>query len=330
MFDIRRREFITLFGGAAAAAAWPRAALTQQLGKPPRIAYIRPGTANNDAYRDAIVRGMSDLGYVEGHNIAFEFRYYGDEVGSIAALISNLLQTKIDVIVAGGTPAVRAAQAATQGIPIVMIAADPLSSGLIAGLARPGSNTTGISMLSSELTVKRLELLKELMPQAVRIAILRHPGNPVHEIFIEEIQSTTGSLAFSYRIFDATRPDDFERSFTLMQEWLADAVVVLDDGSFISYRAIMADESARRRLPLVCGFPEMTRAGCLYSYSVSLVDMWYRSARYVDKILKGAKPADLPVEHGTKFEFVLNLTIAKALDINVSRFSLARADELIE
>jgi putative ABC transport system substrate-binding protein len=174
---VKRRTFIRLLGGAA--AAWPLAGPTQELGKIPRVAYVRSGIPTNDPFRETFVRGMRDLGYVEGRNVAFEFRHYGDDVGSIAALVGNLLQTKIDVIVVAGTPAVRAVQAATQGIPIVMmIAADPLGTGLIAGLARPGGNTTGLALLSSELAVKRLELLKELMPQAVRIAILRQPGNP--------------------------------------------------------------------------------------------------------------------------------------------------------
>ena len=182
---MRRRTFIKLLGGAA--AAWPLAARAQQPNKMARVGYIRAGTANNDPYREAFVRGMGDLGYVEGRNIAVEFRYYGDDIGSIASLISDLLRAKVEVIVAGGTPAVRGAQAATQKTPIVMIAADPLGGGLIAGLAHPGGSTTGLALLSTELTAKRLEILKEVMPQAARIAILQQPGNPLHSMFIDEI-----------------------------------------------------------------------------------------------------------------------------------------------
>jgi putative ABC transport system substrate-binding protein len=273
---------------------------------------------------------MRDLGYVEGRNIAFEFRYYGDDVGSIASLISDLLRAKVDVIVAGGTPAVRAAQAATQTIPIVMIAADPLGGGLIAGLAHPGGGTTGLALLSTELTVKRLELLKEVMPQAARIAILQQPGNPLHSMFIDEIQPSSKSFTFEYRIFEASRSEDFERSFALMRKWPADAVVVLDDPAFVSYRAVMVESAARHRLPLICGFREMAQAGCLFSYSVSLKDMWHRSATYVDKILKGAKPSDLPVQQGTKFEWVINLKAARAIDVEIPPTLLARADEVIE
>jgi putative ABC transport system substrate-binding protein len=325
--SIGRRELIA---GLVGAAAWPLAARAQQPDKTPRVGYIRSGTPNSDPYREPFVRGMHDLGYVEGRNIAFEFRHYGDDVGSIPSLISDLLRAKVDIIVAAGTPAIRAAQAATHTIPIVMIAADPLGSGLIAGLARPGGNTTGLALLSAELTAKRLELLKEVMPQAIRIAILRHPGDPAHAVFINEIDPTAGSLALTFRIFEASRSEDFDRSFALMREWRADAVIVLDESVFISYRAVMAEFAARHHLPLICGFQEMTQAGCLFSYSTDLKDMWYRSATYVDKILKGAKPSDLPVQQGTKFEFVINLKTANALGLTVPPTLLARADEVIE
>jgi putative ABC transport system substrate-binding protein len=274
---------------------------------------------------------MRDLGYVEGRNIVYEFRHYGDDVESIPSLINHLLRAKVDIIVAGGTVAVRAAQTATQSIPIVMgAAADPLGVGLVAGLARPGGNTTGFSVLSTELTVKRLELLKEVMPQAARIAILQKPGNPAHPMFIKEIEPTAGLLGFTYRNFEARGSEDFEPNFASMRAWPADAIFVLDDPIFIASRAAIAEAAARHRLPLICGFREMTEAGCLFSYSASLKDMWYRSATFVDKILKGAKPADLPVQQGTKFEFVINLKAARALGFDLSPILLARADEVIE
>jgi putative tryptophan/tyrosine transport system substrate-binding protein len=326
---IRRREFLLLGGGAA--AAWPLAARAQQAGKTPRVGYIRAGTPNNDPFREEFVRGMRDLGYVEGRNIAYEFRHYGDDVESIPSLIGDLLSAKVDVIVAGGIPAIRAAQTATQNIPIVMGAAsDPLGSGLVAGLARPGGNTTGLSMLSTELTVKRLELLKEVMPQAVRIAILQRPDNPAHPMFIKEIEPTAGVLGFTYRILEVRGSEDFEPTFTLMRAWAADAIFVLDEATFIAYRAAMAAAAARHRLPLICGFREMAEAGCLFSYSVSLKDTWYRSASFVDKILKAVKPADLPVQQGAKFEFVINLKAARALGFDVPPILLGRADEVIE
>src|SRR5215471_3702217 len=194
-----RREFITLFGGAAVTTV-PLAARAQQPGKTPRVGYIRAGTPHNDPFREEFVRGMHDLGYVEGRNIAYEFRHYGDDVESIPSLIGDLLRAKIDIIVVGGTAAIRAAQRATQSIPIVMgAAADPLESGLIAGLARPGGNITGLSVMSTELTVKRLELLKEVMPQAVRIAILQQPANPAHSLFIKEVEPIASALGLTYR-----------------------------------------------------------------------------------------------------------------------------------
>jgi putative ABC transport system substrate-binding protein len=326
---IGRRELLAAIGGAA--VAWPLAARTQQPGKTPRVGYIRAGTLENDPYREEFVRGMRDLGYVEGRNIAYEFRHYGDDAESIPALISDLLRANVDIIVVGGTAALRAAQTATQSIPIVMGAvSDPLGVGLIAGLARPGGNTTGLSVLSTELTVKRLELLKEVMPQAVRIAILQQPANPAHPVFIKEIEPTAGLLGFDYRILEVPGSEDFESNFAMMRQWPADAIFVLDDATFIAYRAGIAEAAARHRLPLICGFREMAEAGCLFSYSASLKDMWYRSATFVDKILKGAKPADLPVQQGTKFEFVINLKAARALGFDLSPILLARADEVIE
>jgi len=276
------------------------------------------------------VRGMRDLGYVEGRNVTYEFRHYGNDVESIPSLISDLLRAKVDVIVAGGTAAIRAAQTATQSIPIVMGAADALGSGLIASLARPGGNTTGLSIVATDLTAKRLELLKKVMPQAIRIVILQQPGNPLHSMFIKEIEPAAGLLGFSFRILQARGSEDFEPSFALMRAWPADAVFVLDDAIFIASRAAMAASAARHRLPLICGAREMTEAGCLFSYSASFTDTWYRSATFVDKILKGAKPSDLPVQQATKFELVINLKPARALGLEVPPTLLALADEVIE
>jgi putative ABC transport system substrate-binding protein len=320
----------TILLSVLALLAIPIACAAQKPDKTPHVGYIRAGTPSNDPYREAFVRGMRDHGYVEGSNIAFDFRHYGDDVGLIASLISDLLRAKVDVIVAGGTAAARAAQAATQSIPIVMLAADPVGSGLIGSLARPGGNTTGLAVQSVELTMKRLELLKEVMPQAVRIAILQQPGNQSHPKSIQEIELTARSLALTFRVFAASRTEDLERGFALMREWPTDAVVVLDDSTFIAYRAVIAESAARHRLPLICGFQEMAEAGCLFSYAVSVKDMWYRSAAYVDRILKGAKPSDLPVQQGTKYELVINLKTARALGLEVPPTLLARADEVIE
>jgi putative ABC transport system substrate-binding protein len=326
---IGRRQLLAALGGGA--VAWPCAARAQQPGETPRVGYIRAGTPHNDPFREEFVRGMRDLGYVEGRNIAYEFRHYGDDVDSIPSLIGDLVRAKVDIIVVGGTAAIRAAQSATQSIPIVMgAAADPLESGVIGGLARPGGNTTGLSLLSAELAVKRLEILKQVITKAARIAILQQPANPAHSLFIKEVEPIAGLLGLTYRILQVRGLEDFEPSFASMRAWPADAVFVLDDATFIATRAAIAAVATRHRLPLICGAREMAEAGCLFSYSASIKDMWYRSASFVDKILKGAKPADLPVQQGTKFEFVVNLKTARALGFDVPPTLLARADEVIE
>src|SRR5262249_4591871 len=256
---IGRRKFLAMLGGAV--AGWPVVARAQQPGKTPRVGYIRAGTPNNDQVREEFVRGMRDLGYVEGRNITYEFRYYGDDIESIPSLIKNLLSAKVDIIVAGGAPAIRAAQTATPSVPIVMGAvSDPLGIGLIAGLARPGGNTTGLSVLSTELTVKRLELRREVMPQAVRIAILQQPANPGHPIFIKEIEPTARLLGFIYRIWEARGSEDFAPSFAMMRAWPADAIFVLDDASFIAARAGMAAAAAGHRLPRTFRVPATVRS----------------------------------------------------------------------
>jgi len=248
---IGRRTVLATLAGAA--ATWPLAARAQQPGKTPRIGYIRAGTPLNDPFREEFVRGMRDLGYVEGRNIAYEFRHYGDDVESIPSLIGGLLRAKVDIIVVGGTAAIRAAQSATQSIPIVMgAAADPLESGLIAGLARPGGNTTGLSLLSAELAVKRLEILKQVTTRAARIAILQQPSNPAHSLFTKELEPIAGGLGLTYRILHVRGLEDFEPSFASMRAWPADAILVLDDATFIASRAAMAAAAAHHRLPLIC------------------------------------------------------------------------------
>src|SRR5262245_1854759 len=213
---IGRRASLTAACGAV--AAWQFAARAEQAGKIPRVGYTRAGTPNNDPFREEFVRGMRDLGYVEGRNVAYEFRHYGDDLASIPALIHDLLKAKVDIIVAGGTAAVRAEQTATQSIPIVTRAAsEPVESGLIAGLPRPVGNTTGLSLLATRLMVKRLEVLREVMPKAVRIAILQQPGNPAHPISIKGIEPTAEVLGFTYRIWEARGSEEFEPSFASMR-----------------------------------------------------------------------------------------------------------------
>ena len=327
-----RSALIILFALALLPVAPPES-VAQSIGKVARVGYVRSGTPDVDPYRAFFLRGMRDLGYVEGRNVAFEFRHYGDDAGTaLSVIVNDLVRSKVDVIVVGGGAAIRSAQAATRTIPIVMGAvADPLGGGLIEGLAHPGGNTTGLAFMSSELTVKRLELLKQVLPGAVRIGILRNPDNPSHVSITNSIELATFSLGLTLRSFDARGSDHLESSFAAMKTWPADAVVVLDDAAFISIRAAIATQALAKRLLLVCGIRELIEAGgCLFSYAVNIGDLWYRSATYVDKILKGAKPSELPVQQPVKFEFMFNLKVAKALGLEINATLLARAEEVIE
>jgi ABC-type uncharacterized transport system substrate-binding protein len=315
----------------AALTAVPLAAAAQEHGKLPRIGYVRSGSFADDPYRDSFLRGMRDLGWIDGRNIVIEFRNYGDDHRKVVAVIDELVRAKVQAIVVGGTPAVRAAQAATRAIPIVMGATnDPLGSGFIQSLARPGGNITGLALLGFEFTAKRLELLKEIASQRARVAILQNPDNSGHPSITKDIEAPARSLGHVIRPFEARGPEDFQRAFAAMREWFADAVIALDDAIFIANRTELAAQAVRQQLPLVCGFREMVEAGCFLSYAVSLSDMWYRSAGYVDRILKGANPADLPVEQGSKFQLVISLKTAKAIGVSVPESFLLRADEVIE
>jgi putative ABC transport system substrate-binding protein len=326
---MQRRDFIWLVGGAAAAWLFPLRA--QQAGKIARIGYVRISTRDTDAYREWFLRGMRELGYEEGRNFVLESYYAGDDLASLTSLMDDVVKSKVDIIVTGGTPAIRAAQLATPTIPIVMGAvSDPVASGFVANLARPGGNITGVTMLSPDLVEKRLELLKEILPKATRVAILHQPGNSSHLPVLPEIRSAAESLGLTFQIFAPGGSGEFESVFAEMTGSRVDAAVILDDGAFLSSRARIATAAARQGLPLICGFREMAQAGCLLSYAAPLRENWRHAASFVDKILKGAKPADLPVEQPTKYELVINLSTAKALGLAVPRSLLGRADEVIE
>ena len=326
---MKRRDFITLVVGAA--AAWPLPLGAQQAGKIARIGYVRISTRDTDPFREWFLRGMRELGYEEGRNFVLEAHYAGGDLAALAALMDDVVKSKVDIIVTAGTPAISAAQTATPTIPIVMGAvSDPVASGFIANLARPGGNITGISILSADLVGKRLELLKELLPKATRVAVLYQPGDPSHPAVLPEIRSAAESLGLTFQIFAPRGSNEFESIFAGMAESRVDAAVILDDGAFLSSRARIATAAARQGLPLICGFREMTEAGCFLSYAVPLRDNWRRAATFVDKILRGAKPADLPVEQPTKYELVINLKTAKALGLEMPAALVARADEVIE
>jgi len=305
-------------------------AQAQSAGSIRHIGYVRSGTADTDPYRISFVRGMRELGYFEGRNVAYEFRYYGDHAGATSGIINDLVQAKVEIIVIGGSAAIQSAQEITRTIPIVMsAAADPLASGLIESLARPGGNTTGVAFMSAELTAKRLELLKEILPQTTRVGVLRNPDNPAHLSIMTSAELATVPLGFTLRSFDVRGSDQLESNFAEMKSWPADAVVVLDDAVFISERAAIAAQAKSKQLALVCGIRELIE-GCLLSYAPNIGDMYFRSASYVDRILKGAKPGDQPVQQPATFDLLINLKIARAFGLTVPPSLLARANEVIE
>jgi putative ABC transport system substrate-binding protein len=304
-----------------------------QSAKLPRVGWLSPGNSETQlAVYGAFVRGMHDLGYIDGRDFIAERRFWGnDDHAALTNATEDLVRSRVDVIVSSGTTAVRTLQAATRTIPIVMTAVgDPISSGLVAALARPGGNTTGLSILSKDLAAKRMELIKEARPESRRLAVIENPNNSLHVLTIEEIASTASSLGLVMRPFPFLQPEEYNRAFASMSQWPADLGIVLDEGIFVVNRALIAAAAIRERLPLACGFREMAEAGCLISYSPRLLDIQYRAASFVVKILKGANVAELPVEQPTTFELVVNLKTAKTLGLDLPGSLVARADKVIE
>ncbi len=280
----------------------------------------------------AFIQGLRELGYVEGQNITIEHRSSEGKYERLPALAADLVRLKVDVIVAPATQGPLAAKQATRTIPIVMTSGgDPVGSGLVASLARPGGNITGLSFVAfPEIVGKQLELLKETVPQVSRVAVLWNPANPTNRLLLGEAKVAARSLAVQLQTLEARGPDDFERAFAAMTRERAGALLVLGDGMLILHRTRIADLAAKSRLPAMYGSRENVNAGGLMSYSPSLQDSFRRAATYVDKILKGAKPADLPVEQPTKFELVINLKTARALGLTIPPSVLVRADQVIE
>jgi len=292
------------------------AADAQQAGKVPRIGFLSVTSASDrppllDAFRQA----LRELGWVEGQNIVIDYRYAEDRVDRLPDLAAELVRFKVDVIVSFGTQGVTAAKNATERIPIVMIAVrDPVGTGLIASLAHPGGNVTGGSGSAGlELFAKQLELLKETIPKIRRVAILSNPANAYHQLAIGELNVAARSLGVQLQLLVARDPNEFDGAFAGMAKERVGALLVLSDAMLNSHRARLADLAARSRLPAAYAIRESVEAGGLMSYGPSFLDLFRRAATYVDKILKGAKPADLPVELPTKFELVINMKTAKAL-----------------
>ena len=297
-----------------------------------RIGILSSGSATH--LREAFRQGLHDLGYVEGRNVVLEIRSGEGKAERYPALAAELVALKVDVILAGSTPAALAAQQATRTLPIVFAnAGDPVGSGLVTSLARPGGNVTGLSLLGPERVGKCLEYLKHAVPGVSRVAVLWQPGGHggrTEEDMLKEAESAARALAVQLQFVEARSPADFDRAFSEMTKARAEALMVLTGAMFFAERGRIVELAARIRLPAVYAWREAVEAGGLMSYGPHAADLYRRAAAYVDKILKGAKPGDLPVEQPTKFELVINLRTAKALGIAIPQSLLGRADEVIQ
>ena len=303
-----------------------------QQAKVPRIGYLATGTPSAAAANIAAFRqGLHDLGYVEGRNIDIQWRFGGYRVDLLSDLAAELVGLKVDMIVATGGLAVRAAKKQTSTIPIVMtFSGDPVGTGLVPNLARPGGNLTGLSFMAPDLSAKRLELLKEAFPKVSRVAVLFDVSDPVSALEFKETQAATHALGVTLKSMEVRGPDDFESAFlALGREW-ADGLLTFAHALTIPNRKKIADLAAKSRLPAMYGLREFAEAGGLMAYGPNLSDLYLRAAVYVDKILKGAKPADLPVQQPTKFELVINLKTAKQIGLTIPPNVLARADRVIK
>jgi putative ABC transport system substrate-binding protein len=315
------------------AAALPTAAHAQQIAKVPRVGWLSPGSRTSDENFLAFFHdGLHELGWVVGQNIAIEPRWAEGRFEQLPDLAAELVQLKVDVIVANVTQASLAAKHATSTIPIVMVGVgDPLGSGLVDNLARPGGNVTGPSSMLAEASVKQLALLKETVPNASPVAVLRNPANPVWQASaLRETQAAARAMGLRLQLLEARGPDELEGAFAAMTRERAGALFVPADIIFVRHAQRMAELAARHRLPAMFGFREHVEAGGLMSYAANFAVMFRRAATFADKILKGAKPADLPVEQPTKFELVINLKTAKALGLTIPQSVLLRADEVIQ
>jgi putative ABC transport system substrate-binding protein len=326
---MRRREFITLLGGAA--AAWPLVARAQQAGKIYRIGFLWDSP---DAFLDALEafrQGLRDLGYVEGRNIAIEYRWAEGKPERMRELAEELVRLKVDVIVAPSSIYTEAAKRATSTIPIIFVShADPLGSRHVASLARPGGNITGLSLMMTETNVKGLELLKEAVPGISRVAVIFDPATPSHGPGLKAVKAAGPTLGLRIQSVPVRSATEFDSAFTAIVGERADAVLVLSTPLFIAGAKRLAELSLAHKLPSLFGPKHHVQEGGLMSYSPDRADLWRRGAIYVDKILRGIDPADLPVQQPTKFEIAINLKTAKSIGLAIPPSLLGRADEVIE
>jgi putative ABC transport system substrate-binding protein len=327
---MKRREFITLIGGATVLAAC--SARAQQPAKSRRIGILETVSPSlNMNNLDALRRGLRELGYIENQNLVLEYRSADGDARNLPALADDLVRLGVDLVVTRGTPAARAAKNATETIPIVMAAiGEPLGVGVVESLARPGGNLTGLSAFVTELAGKRVELVKELRPGGSTVALLHNMGNPVVPQQWEETKRAAQALGIEAILLDVRIRDDILSAFEMASARRVDTLLVGIDGLIQVNRQLIADLAAKQRLAAIYPSKEFVDVGGLMAYGVSYPDLYFRSATFIDKIFRGAKAGDLPVEPPTKFELIINLKAAKALGLNVPPTLVARADEVIE
>jgi putative ABC transport system substrate-binding protein len=327
---MRRREFITLLGGTV--VAWPLAARAQQTGIPV-IGFLNPTTPEALAEpMRGLRQGLKDAGFVEGENLTIEYRWADNQAERLQAMATELVRRRVSLIVAtGGGQAPLAAKAATTALPIVFNTADdPVSLGLVASLAQPGGNATGVSILATELTAKRLELLHALAPNAIRIAVLINPGEPASDVALRELEAAGGAIGLQTRILRASTDREIDAAFASFVHERPDALFVAGSGLFLSRRVQLSLLAAFHRVPAIFSLRELAEAGGLMSYGASLRVAYRQVGVYAGRILKGEKPTDLPVVQASKFELVINAQTARMLGLTVPSTLLSVADEVIE
>jgi putative ABC transport system substrate-binding protein len=325
---MRRREFITLIGSAA--ATWPLAARAQKSGKIARIGMLTTANPRSAPFVQAFEQRLRDLGYIEGQNIVIDYRNAEGEVDRLPDLAADLIRLDVNVIVTATDPATRAAKGATTTIPILMVAInyDPIALGYIDSLARPGANVTGLFFQHLELLAKRFGLFKEMLPSVRRVAVL---SDSLTADQLKAVEAANRSVGLELQPVDLQNPPyDFENAFHVAMRSRAEAIFVLESASIFRGRTQIAQLAMKSRIPTSFAFREYVEVGGLFSYGVNFSTMYRRAAEYADRILRGTKPVDLPVEQSTKFELVINLKTAKALGLEIPPMLLARADEVIE
>jgi putative tryptophan/tyrosine transport system substrate-binding protein len=321
---MKRREFIT---GLVFTAAWPLAARAQQTERMRRI-----GVLLTEPWPEieGLHDGLSELGYREGRNLLIEYRFAQSDAGRFPGLASELVGLPVDVIVTWGTPATLAALKATSSIPIIMSAGDPVGAGLVASLAHPGGNVTGLSSQTAGGEEKRLELLKELLPNLSRVAVLSNSTNPYCVVAVQYARRAAAGLGLALDVANVSSVSDLDTAFQAISQWRPDAALVIADPFLVGQRALIAELMVEHRLPSIYPYHQYVEAGGLMAYMTAYYDIFRREAALIDKIFKGAKPGDLPVEKPTRFELAINLKTAKALGVNVPPSLLAGADRIIE